>query len=162
MIKKFVSPEEKIDRLLQAREQKIQFYEPVPQKNNETVGVVKKKDNVFIPKSEGLKKMFDNLKFTDKVNNEPLITKKQYNGYSSHSVMDISHFLNLRLYPRSIYTTDKLLRLIASSNLETLKKYVSKKRKVSMDFLYIILILVGVACVVMVILFLILPMAGIT
>lgn len=157
----FVSPEKKIDELLKKRQQSghrieyehIQEYEPVEEND---IGVVSKDKNVFVPKSEGLKKIFDNLQFVDKVKKEPVLAKKSYKGYT-HQVMDLSHFLNLRLYPRSIYTTDKLLRLVATSKYEQLKRYIEKKRKVSMNFLYIILIIMGVVVAIVVILMLVAP-----
>lgn len=146
----FSSPTEKINSLRKQKTTTQQYREYEPVKED-----VKKN----IPKGEGLKKMIDNIRFTNTVNDSPVMLKKTYRGYT-HRVMDFSHFLNLRLYPRSIYTTDKLLRLVASSTLEQLKKYLSKKRKVPIDALFVVLIIVGVVAVVMVILFLVLPLLG--
>ena len=151
MNKIFDSPEKKIDELLKQKT-KTQYVDMEIIKDIEPSD--KKSDkNIDVPKGEGLKKIYDNLKFVDTVNKNPVMLKKSYRGYT-HRVMDLNHFLNLRLYPRSIYTTDKLLRIVAVSKYEQLKKYLAKKRKVSLNFLYIILIIMGVVVAVIVILLL--------
>jgi hypothetical protein len=55
------------------------------------------------------------------------------------------------MWPRSIYVTDKLLRLVASSKLEALKRYLSKKRTMPLNMLWIILIIIGVILAIVVI-----------
>lgn len=132
----FESPEKKIDKLLGRSDKKL-----------------------VVPKSEGLKKIYDNLKFSEEVKTNPLLLKKEYRGFDA-KVINLSSFLNLRLYPRSIYTTDKLLRLVGSSRLEQLKKHLSKKRTMPINFLWIIFIIMGVIIAVIVILVL-LPKFGV-
>jgi hypothetical protein len=132
----FVSPEHKIDELLHRRDRVLN-----------------------VPKSEGLQKIYDNIKFSNEVKQNPLLLKKEYKGFDC-KVINLSSFLNLRLYPRSIYTTDKLLRLVASSRYEQLKKHIAKKRAVPMNMLWIVMIIIGVIMAIVVILFLLPKFTG--
>jgi len=135
--KDFEAPEHKIDNLLKRREKDLN-----------------------VPKSVGLKKIYDNIRFTETVKTNPLMLKKEYKGYDGYKVINLNSFLNLRLYPRSIYTTDKLLRLVASSRYEQLKKHIQKKRAVPMNMLWIILIIMGVIIAILAILFLLPKFTG--
>ena len=136
----FEPPEDKIDNLLRQKEQK-------------------REQELNVPKSESLRKIYDNIRFTSEVKKTPLMLKKEYHGYD-YKVINLNSFLNLRLYPRSIYTTDKLLRLIASSRYEQLKKHIQKKRAVPMNMLWIVLIIIGVIMAIVVILFLLPKFTG--
>jgi hypothetical protein len=135
LVNDFESPEKKIDELLKRKDRSL-----------------------VVPKSEGLKKIFDNITFAERVKDDPLLLKKEYKGNVSNNggfrVINLNNFLNLRLYPRSIYTTDKLLRLVASARYEQLKKHINQKRKVPMNMLWIIAIIFGVVIAVVVILML--------
>ena len=132
----FVSPEHKIDELLK-----------------------KKNKPLLVPRSEAIQKAYDNIKFVEEVRENPLLLKKEYKGFDA-KVINLNTFLNLRLYPRSIYTTDKLLRLAVSSRYEKLKKHIAKKRAVSFNMLWIIIIIFAVIMVVIVFVFL-LPQLGV-
>ena len=132
----FVSPEHKVDELLK-----------------------KKSKPPLVPRSEAIQKAYDNIKFVEEVRENPLLLKKEYKGFDA-KVINLNTFLNLRLYPRSIYTTDKLLRLAVSSRYEKLKKHIAKKRAVSFNMLWIIIIIFAVIMVVIVFVFL-LPQLGV-
>lgn len=118
-----------------------------------------KKRTMFVPKSEGLQKIYDNIRFSNVVKEAPLMLKKTYRGHDFKTI-DLSNFLNLRLYPRSIYTTDKLLRLVASSRYEQLKKHIAKKRSMPFNMLWIILIIFGVVIAIVSILVLLPKFTG--
>ena len=120
-------------------------------------------DNVFrkdlLSKSEQLQRTYDNLLFRKKVRDEPLMKQHDYRVFGVKTV-SLNEFLALRMWPRSIYVTDKLLRLVASSKLEALKRYVAKKRAVPMNMIWILIIIFGVVIVIIVVLFL-LPSLGV-
>jgi hypothetical protein len=143
----FEPPERKIDSLLHLREKKKE------QRQQE------REHELNIPKSETLRKIYDNISFAQKVKDNPLMLKKEYRGYD-FKVINLNSFLNLRLYPRSIYTTDKLLRIVAVSRYEQLKKHIQKKRAVPMNMLWIVLIIIGVIMAIVVILFLLPKFTG--
>jgi hypothetical protein len=113
----------------------------------------------LMSKSEQLQKTYDNLVFRKEVREKPLINKHEYKVFGYQTV-SLNEFLALRLWPRSIYVTDKLLRLVASSKLEALKRYVAKKRSIPMNMIWILLIIFGVVIVIIIILFL-LPSLGV-
>jgi hypothetical protein len=113
----------------------------------------------LMSKSEQLQKTYDNLVFRKTVRDNPLTVKHEIKVFGYETV-SLNEFLALRLWPRSIYVTDKLLRLVASSKLEALKRYVQKKRAVPMNMIWILLIIFGVVIVIIVILFL-LPSLGV-
>lgn len=137
---------------------KKKYFDDPSQKIDELIKKRDKEQHVYVPKSEGLQKIYDNIKFTEKVKDDPILLKRDYRGVVSgeakYRVISLDNFLELRLYPRSIYVTDKLLRLVASSRLEWLKKYLSKKRSMPLNVLWIILIVMGVIIAVVVILLL--------
>lgn len=113
----------------------------------------------IIGKSEQLKKIYDNLKFQAEVRENPIKEKHEYRVFGVETV-NLNHYLNMRIWPRSIYVTDKLLRLVAAAKLEFLKRYIAKKRNISMNMVWILIIMFGVVVVLLVILFL-LPQLGV-
>ena len=113
----------------------------------------------LLGKSEELQKTYDNLLFRKKFRDNPLIEKHEYRVFGVETV-GLNEFLSLRMWPRSIYVTDKLLRLVAGSKLEVLKRYLVKKRAVPMNMLWILLIIFGVVIAIVVILVL-LPKLGV-
>jgi len=103
-------------------------------------------------KSKQVKKIYDNLKFQKDVEENPIMVDKTYRCFGKN--ISLSKYLKMRIFPRSIYDTDKLMRLAVTAKYELLKKYISKKRVVPMNMIFILLILVGVIIAVLVVAFL--------
>ena len=106
-------------------------------------------------KSKGVQRVYDNINFGKDVLENPIVTKKYDKEIFGAETISLQSFLAMRIWPRSIYTTDKLMRLIASSRLEFLKRYLAKKHKMSFNMLWLLIIIFGVAVAVLVILFLV-------
>lgn len=107
-------------------------------------------------KSSGVQRVYDNINFAKKVMENPITTEK-YDKTIYNENISLNEFLKMRIWPRSIYVTDKLLRLAAASRLEFLKRYLAKKRKLDFNWLWLIILFVGIAVAMVVIIFL-LPM----
>ena len=136
--KKFTSPKDKIDHSQSVKE----LYEGRRFKSAEA------------------QRVFDNVQFADEVSSNPISTRKFDKEVMGYETITFNHYLNQRIWPRSIYTTDKLVRLAMSAKLEFLKRYLSKKRSVPMNMIWLLLILFGVAAAIIVILLIILPLMG--
>lgn len=123
--------------------------------------LIKSRDKEAEPvsKSQQVQETYDNLMFRNEVRENPIATRinKRVMGVE---VVNLNKFINLQLWKRSIYVTDKLIRLVASARLEFLKRYLSKKRHVPMNMIYILIIIFGVVIAIVVILFL-LPNLGV-
>jgi len=111
-------------------------------------------------KSAESQRVYENIAFGDKVEHEPVINNKFDKKVLGFETVNLNHYINQRIWPRSIYTTDKLVRLAMSAKLEFLKRYLSKKRHVPMNMIFLLIILFGAVVVVLIILFL-LPQLGV-
>lgn len=105
-------------------------------------------------KSVESQRIYDNIKFADKVEHDPIVSKEFDKKVFNFETVSLNHYINQRIWPRSIYTTDKLVRLAMSAKLEFLKRYLSKKRHVSMNMIWILLAMFGIAIVVLIVIFL--------
>lgn len=104
-------------------------------------------------------RVFNNLEFADTVENDPITSKDFDRKVLGFETVNINPYINQRIWPHSIYVTDKLIRLAMSAKLEFLKRYLDKKRKVPMSMIWLLVLLFGVVVVVLVIIFL-LPQIG--
>lgn len=133
-------PYEKIDKVIEKRTQE----DAVQREQKMGMGF----------KSKGVQKVYDNINFGKDLQENPIITDKYDKKVFGAEVIDLNSFLNMRVWPRSIYTTDKLLRLTASAQLEFLKRYLSKKRRMSFNWAWLIILFIGIVVALLVILFL--------
>jgi hypothetical protein len=133
--------------------------ETFPDPHDAVDKLLKDKGNGLLGKSEQLQKTYDNLVFRKRVRDNPVMTKHGYRVFGAETV-DLNSFLALRLWPRSIYVTDKLLRLVAGSKLEVLKRYIAKKRSVPLNMIWILFIIIGVIVAIVVILILLPKFTG--
>ena len=117
--------------------------------NDNSVEDVENEVDKVVGKSEQVQKAFDNIVFRNNVQKNPLMLKHYARGLTVEYI-DLGPFLKERLWTRSIYTTDKLIRLNLAAPLEMMKKYLEKKRKAAFDFMWLILIIVGVLVAVLV------------
>lgn len=111
-------------------------------------------------KSAEAQRVYDNIDFSDRVEKAPVKTSKYDKKVFGYEMINFNPYINQRIWPRSIYTTDKLVRLAMSAKLEFLKRYLAKKRNVSMNMVFILLLLFGVVAAILVIVFL-LPSMGV-
>jgi len=132
----FEDPHKQIDKVINKRS------EPEPLGRNKQVAQV-----------------IDNLEFRKKVREAPLTKDHSVKAYG-FKMVDLNNYLICRLWPRGIYTTDKLVRLGFSARLEVLKRYLAKKRSVPFDILWVIIIMAVIAAVIIVILFLLPKFTG--
>ena len=112
--------------------------------------------------SESVNLVKDNIRFAKKIHDKPV---KQGGRYDKKifgaTTINLNHYINQRIWPRSIYVTDKLLRLNALAELKMLEKYLKKKRKIGFDnWWLIILIMCGIGGVILVIIFLLPKIMG--
>jgi len=121
-------------------------------------GMSLKGQNQPVDQSERLQETYENLKFRKKVKEKPVMKNRDYLVFGV--VVSLNEFLNLRLWQRSIYVTDKLLRLVARASYEQQKKYITKKRQVPINALWIILIMIIIVVALLVILFLLPKLTG--
>jgi len=95
-------------------------------------------------KSKGVQKVYDNINFGKDILENPVTTDKYDKKVFGAETINLQPFLSMRVWPRSIYTTDKLMRLIASSRLEFLKRYLPKKHGMSFNMWWLIIIVAAV------------------
>lgn len=112
-----------IDELIEKRERKLD------------------KETSYTPQ---MQKVIDNSMFMQKVRDEPVKTKK-FDKKIFGRAINLNTFLNMRLWPRSFYKTDHLIRLGMGARYEILKRNIPKRRKASFDSWWL-LILIGGVC----------------
>lgn len=106
-----------------------------------------------------MQKAYSNIVFRNEVKEAPITTDKYRKKIFGVEYINLQPYLNMRMWPRGIYTTDKLLRLDASAGMEFLKRYLAKKRTVPFKMLWLLIIMFGVVAAIITILFL-LPQLG--
>jgi hypothetical protein len=147
MVDSFKNTREQIDQRLREREKRVT-------QNNDDVGVGQKY------KSAEAQRVFDNIKFGDRVEEQPITSKRYDKLVMGYVYITFNNYIHNRIWPRSIYTTDKITRLAVSAKLEFLKRYLSKKRHVPMNLIWIIIIMFIVVIVIVIVL-LLLPSLGV-
>lgn len=157
----FDDPRKKIDELINKKEPVAEF---VPfDSPQEKIKKAEHKHDLELGKkfkSAEAQRVFDNVKFADEVESNPVLSKDYDRKVFGYEMISFNHYLNQRIWPRSIYTTDKLVRLAMSAKLEFLKRYLSKKRHVPMSMIWLLILMFAVGAVILVIMFLILPLMG--
>jgi len=108
-----------------------------------------------------MQQVYHNLTFRNKVKDNPVMSDKYKKEIFGVETLNLQPFLNMRMWPRSIYVTDKLIRLTAAARLEFLKRYIAKKRNVPSNMLWLIIIIFGVIAAIFLILFLLPQLGGI-
>lgn len=111
-------------------------------------------------RSKEIQRVYDNIQFQKTFQNDPVETKDYDKKIFGYENININPYLEQIIWPESIYRTDKLLRLLASAELEFLKRYLKKKRGISMNILFLVFIIFGVAFAIVLILFLLPSFAG--
>lgn len=116
--------------------------------------LLKKKTGI----TTNLEEIRENIKFVDKVVNNPVITDKFDGRKFNGDVININPYIEQQALPSSIYFVDKLIRLNTKASLEWMKRYLSKKRHVPMRMIWILLLLFGVGMAIVIIFLFIVPM----
>ena len=108
-------------------------------------------DKLFKDRPVELKKIRDNQKFIHEVEEKPLPVEVASIPVFGTSV-DFNAILKDNIWNRSAYTVDMLCDMFLSMNIARMKKYQAKKRKLPMNLLWIMLILmcVGVAVIILI------------
>ena len=108
-------------------------------------------DQLFKDRPAELKKITDNQKFLKEIEEKPLPVDVASIPVFGTSV-DFNAILKDNIWNRSAYTVDMLCDMFLSMNIEKMKKYQAKKRKIPMSIIWlmIILMLVGVGVIVLI------------
>jgi len=120
---------------------------------DKVINKTKKVEEETLGRSKQVAEVIDNLEFRKKVRDSPIKKGNIVKAYG-YKMVDLNAYLNATLWPRGIYTTDKLVRLGFAARYEMLRRYLKKKRTVPFDMIWIVIIVVVVIAVVMVIFFL--------
>lgn len=107
-----------------------------------------------------LKAVSENMIFEKKVEEKPVPPGIGRVKVFGCEVWDINSILKGNYWRRSIYTTDKLVKLFLKADLNSKKKYLKKKNPQGFNFFWIMIIMFGVVVAIMVIIFL-LPKLGV-
>lgn len=110
--------------------------------------------------STSLEQIRENIKFVDRVQNDPVTTEVFNEQISEFEVININPYIEQQALPNSIYDMDKLIRLNTKASMEWQKRYLSKKRTVPMKMIWIIILLAVVIVVVMLFIMFVLPQLG--
>jgi len=108
-------------------------------------------DQLFKDRPAELKKITDNQKFLKEIEEKPLPVDVASIPVFGTSV-DFNAILKDNIWNRSAYTVDMLCDMFLSMNIEKMKKYQAKKRKIPMNIIWlmIILMMVGVGVIVLI------------
>lgn len=101
----------------------------------------------------------DNMNFEKDMDEHPIpqgVGKVDAFGFEC---WDTNAILKGNYWRRSIYTTDKLCKLFLKADLNQKKKYLRKKNPMEFNYIWLILLLIGIPIALLVILFL-LPALG--
>lgn len=119
-----------------------------------------KVDTLLGGRPEALQKVKDNRKFIKNIQDKKIPEDKANIKVFGVKNVNVNAILKDNIWNRSIFTTDKLCRQFLGMNLEQLKKYEKKKRHVSLNMLWIVMIMFGVIVAILVVIFL-LPRIGV-
>ena len=108
-------------------------------------------DQLFEGRPIELKKINDNKKFIAEVEDKPLPHDVASIPVFGTSV-DFNAILKDNIWNRSVYIVDMLCDMFLHMNIERMKKYQAKKRKLPMNLIWLLLILmfVGVGVIVLI------------
>ena len=100
-----------------------------------------------------LQKVNENLDFIDEISDEPLKSGEYTVPVFGFETVDISAILKKNIWNRSIFTVDKLCKMFLKMDLEQKKKYLKKKRPLEFNYIWLILLVIGIPIVILIILF---------
>ena len=101
-----------------------------------------------------LEKINENKAFVKAIKTIPIPDKNATISVFGTSV-NVNAILKKNIWDRSIYTVDTLCDMFLGMNIERQKKYLKKKRKTSMNVLWLILLFMGIGiALIIIILFL--------
>lgn len=108
-------------------------------------------DVLFKDRPVELKKINDNKNFIKEIEENPLSVEVASIPVFGTSV-DFNAILKDNIWNRSVYIVDMLCDMFLHMNIERMKKYQAKKRRLPNNFLWILLILmfVGVGLIVLI------------
>jgi len=98
-----------------------------------------------------MQQVYHNLTFRNKVKEKPIMTDKYNKKIFGVETINLQPYLNMRMWPRSIYVTDKLIRLTAAARLEFLTRYLKKKRVMPFNMLFLLILVVGIVLALLII-----------
>ena len=117
-------------------------------------------DEILEDRPDALKLRKDNRMFINKLEEQQVDPKEEIVKVFGVKSVNVNAMLKDNIWNRSIFTTDKLCRLFLGCNLEQLKKYEKKKRVMSLNMMWILIIMFGVVIAILVMVFL-LPAIGV-
>lgn len=108
-------------------------------------------DHLFKDRPAELKKINDNKKFIAEIEDNPLPHEVASIPVFGTSV-DFNAILKDNIWNRSVYIVDMLCDMFLHMNIERMKKYQAKKRKLPMNIIWLMIILmfVGVGVIVLI------------
>ena len=106
-------------------------------KKNQDVKVEEDVDRLFKDRPVELKKIRDNQEFIKEIEDKPLPQSVASIPVFGTSV-DFNAILKDNIWNRSAYTVDMLCDMFLSMNIERMKKYQAKKRKLPMNIIWLI------------------------
>jgi hypothetical protein len=117
-----------------------------------------KVDDIIKTKSTDfeMERVKDNLEFIDKVESKPVITDV-FNEEIFGEIINFNPYIQQQAWPSDIYFIDALIKLNTSAEYDWQKRYLQKKRRVSMKFIWILILLMIIGVVIMVILLFVVP-----
>ena len=117
-------------------------------------------DEILSDRPDALKLRRDNREFINKLETSKITPAEETVEVFGVKSVNVNAILKDNIWNRSIFTTDKLCRLFLGCTLEQLKKYEKKKRMMSFNVMWILIIMMGIGIAVIVMLFL-LPELGV-
>ena len=108
-------------------------------------------DQLFKDRTVELKKIKDNQKFIKEIEDKPLLHEVASIPVFGTSV-DFNAILKDNIWNRSAYTVDMLCDMFLHMNIERMKKYLAKKRKLPTNIIWLLIILAaaGVGVIVLI------------
>lgn len=117
-------------------------------------------DDIFGSEPVELKKVKDNLDFIKTIKNNPVNPGIGAVKAFGVEVVDVNAILKDKIWDRSIFTVDKLCKMFLKATLEQKKKYLAKKRALEFNYVWLILLIIGVPVALLILIFL-LPRLGV-
>lgn len=106
-----------------------------------------------------LQRLKSNLNFIDRIKQKPIPPGVVAPIIFGVKIIDINAILKNNIWNRSIFTVDKLCKMFLKADLEQKKKYLKKKRPMSFDLKWLLIIIIGIFMVLLIVTF-VLPRLG--
>lgn len=101
-----------------------------------------------------IQRVKDNRGFLKKIAEKPIPKDKEKVRVFGVRDVNINAILKDNIWNRSIFTTDHLCRVVFGMRYEQIRKYMLKKRAKQSDLTFLIIIVVGIVCAIVIILLL--------